>query len=312
VTSSLSAAPRAPGNPPDAARDRIAELVTRLDSLLEGADAAARLVACGAAAVGPLRAFLLEGRPSGVFQRRLWAVQALGGLGADDVLIDFLSASPPADPIARFGEEVVRGAAARALTESGHPEAQGILQEVARRERLPAALEAIATRSPAASIPILVEALEEDFARDAAAAALRKCGAVACEALTEAALDRGNDSQRARRRRRAALELLLDIGIDLPTWQRIDCLLDDEDVEIVCTVSRLGLLTSLDPARIAQRLIAILPQVGWDWLESLEDIAVQAIGRAGSSFSRGLLLESVNSHRPDVQMAWNRIRRRIV
>ncbi|HVM95591.1 MAG TPA: hypothetical protein VMT89_04345, partial [Candidatus Acidoferrales bacterium] len=57
--------------------NRIRVLIGQLDTLLEGADAAARLVACGRAAVPVLREFLLEGRPRGVYQPRLWAAQAL-------------------------------------------------------------------------------------------------------------------------------------------------------------------------------------------------------------------------------------------
>lgn len=45
----------------------------------------AALIALGEKAIGPLRRFLLEGRPSTVYQPRRWAVQALGGLGDSNV-----------------------------------------------------------------------------------------------------------------------------------------------------------------------------------------------------------------------------------
>ena len=57
--------------PQTSAQKRVLVLMSQLDSLREGAQAAARLVACGAAAAGPLREFLIEGRPRGVYQPRL-------------------------------------------------------------------------------------------------------------------------------------------------------------------------------------------------------------------------------------------------
>jgi len=284
----------------------------RLNSVVEGAEAAARLVACGTAAVGPLRAFLLDGRPSGVFQPRLWAVQALGGLGADGVLIEFLAGPRSRDPVGRLGDEAVRGAAAKALRDSRHPAAQDVLMKVAREEHLPGALEAIAARDPDSALPVLIESLEDDFARDAAATALRRQGIRASAALVEAALEKGNDSERARRRRRTALELLVDIRDDDPrTWQRLECLLDDDDAEIVCAAGRLGMRFAHDPARIARRLTAVLPRVGWEWMSTVEDLVVDAIQRAGPGLSNILALAPLDQARPDVQLAWNRIRRRV-
>jgi len=44
-----------------------------------------RLIKCGPAAIGPLRKFLMEGKPSKIFQPRLWAIRALAGLRAKNI-----------------------------------------------------------------------------------------------------------------------------------------------------------------------------------------------------------------------------------
>ena len=88
--------------------DEIGRLVERLNSLREGAQAAADLVVCGQRTVEPLRKFLLEGKPSGIFQPRQRAVESLAELGAKDVLIEYLTSDEPIpDPVDRYGEEAV-------------------------------------------------------------------------------------------------------------------------------------------------------------------------------------------------------------
>ncbi|MCC6362257.1 MAG: hypothetical protein IT165_01965 [Bryobacterales bacterium] len=66
-------------------------LVDGLNSLLDGESAVSALIACGPAAIDPLRRFLLEGQPSGVYQPRRWAVDALAGLGAKDILLEAIT-----------------------------------------------------------------------------------------------------------------------------------------------------------------------------------------------------------------------------
>ena len=64
--------------------------------------AAAALIGCGARAIPPLRSFLLQGRPRGIYQPRQLAVETLGQLGAKDVLLEYLN-KPLAikDPVVR-------------------------------------------------------------------------------------------------------------------------------------------------------------------------------------------------------------------
>ncbi|HUW64990.1 MAG TPA: hypothetical protein VMW83_09890 [Spirochaetia bacterium] len=95
---------------------RIDDGIARLRALREGDLAVLDLVACGQAAVGPLREFLFARDPSGMFQPRSHAVEVLAALGAKDVLLDFLAhPRDVADPVEQAGEDSVTNAVARAL-----------------------------------------------------------------------------------------------------------------------------------------------------------------------------------------------------
>ena len=95
---------------------RIEHAVGRLRSLHDGDAGFFEVVALGPDVVPALRRLLFEPEPSGLYQVRGRAGEALAALGAFDVLADFLrSRQPIADPVERLGEEVVIGAAARAI-----------------------------------------------------------------------------------------------------------------------------------------------------------------------------------------------------
>lgn len=110
------------------------------------------------------------------------------------------------------------------------------------------------------------------------------------------------------RRRRAAADLLLEIGIDVDAWRRLECALDEADAQLVCAVGLLGMECSPDPARIARRLVEILPSVGWEWLQTVEDVVVGCAIRAGSDTP---LPSSLEGDRLDVLLGWRRNCRRI-
>lgn len=97
-------------------KEEIQGLVDSLNSLHEGELGVDMLVACGEGAVEPLRRFLFEGKPSGIFIPRQRAVRALAELGAKQVLLEYLASDAHiADPVAAHGEEAVKNTAARAL-----------------------------------------------------------------------------------------------------------------------------------------------------------------------------------------------------
>jgi hypothetical protein len=94
----------------------IEALVQSLNSLHEGELGVDMLVACGERAIEPLRRFLLQGKPSGIFVPKQRAVKALVELGAKEVLLAYLAFDEPiADPVAAHGEEAVQNTVARAL-----------------------------------------------------------------------------------------------------------------------------------------------------------------------------------------------------
>jgi hypothetical protein len=77
------------------------------------------------------------------------------------------------DPVERFGDEAVLGAAARALCTTLDDEVYPMLAAVARLHPLSEVIEALGYFRRAESIPILVAALEDDFARPSAEQAFK-------------------------------------------------------------------------------------------------------------------------------------------
>ena len=74
--------------------DEVVRLVGTLRQLHGGERAFMDVVACGPRAIPALRKLLFEREPSGLFQPRCLAVDALAVLGAKEVLLDFLANSP--------------------------------------------------------------------------------------------------------------------------------------------------------------------------------------------------------------------------
>jgi hypothetical protein len=95
------------------------------------------VAACGTRAIPALRQLLFERDPSGLYQVRRRAVEALAALGAYDVLMDFLRVPREADdPVERMGDEAVTNAAALALTKVREEHVFQLLLLVAKRRHL--------------------------------------------------------------------------------------------------------------------------------------------------------------------------------
>ncbi|MEJ2672764.1 MAG: hypothetical protein P8168_11315, partial [Deltaproteobacteria bacterium] len=123
----------------------IDRLIRRLESLYKGEETVELLVALGQAAVAPLSEFLLMGKPSKVFQPRLWAVQALARLQAKEDLIAYLFREREiSDPEASFGEEAVASAAARCLAAWPDEDTYHLLVQLSERRLLNGLIEALA------------------------------------------------------------------------------------------------------------------------------------------------------------------------
>ncbi|MBM3294795.1 MAG: HEAT repeat domain-containing protein [Candidatus Aminicenantes bacterium] len=252
------------------AKAEIARLVTDLESLVSGEEACARLICLGQEAVEPLLRFLLEGKPSGVFQPRMWAVQALAGLGAREALIEYLDRDRPiADPQVRLGEEAVQSEAARALAAWPTEDVYRFLIEQSGRRLLIGLIEALAEFRRPESVPVLERALEDDYYRPAAEKALEKMGSGIRESLVSAAVsprpDAANEAPSSLRRRRAVLALLGKMGSEPSSWPALSGLLEDGDEEVFVAAAKMGAAFAgpAERAAMVERLLKLLTEAPW-------------------------------------------------
>jgi hypothetical protein len=255
-------------------------LVAALNSLLEGEGVVTALVALGREAIAPLRRFLLDGRPSTVYQPRRWAVQALGGLGAREVLIEYLYARLPADPQIRFAEEAVQNAAVREFLRWPDAVTADFLVELSKRRMLSGLVEVFGKLRMVEAIPYLDRALEDDVCRLPAVEALVEIGEPARQAVILSAMIPlpGKDAETASslRRRQSALHALSSIGIRQEDWPGLRGLLQEEDPEIVirCCVLAVAARILDDREAVVARLIAMAGKAPWFLQEDLVECLV--------------------------------------
>ncbi len=259
----------------------IGRLMEQLDSLKTGEEAGIRLIEYGSAAIEPLRRFLLEGKPRKIFQPRYWAVEALARLGAKEVLLEYLfQEGEIQDPEDRFGEEAVQSAAARSL--AAWPD-EAMLQSLLRlseKRLLRGLIATLAEYRRAEAIPCFERALEDDFYRSAAEEAFRKLGQAAREALARSARtplpNPSSETPSSLERRRSALRLLNEIGIENEHWQSLRGLIHEQDDELVVGASRLGIHCAPreDRQTIARRLMELLSSAPWHLQEDIEGLLV--------------------------------------
>ena len=275
----------------DLSEKEIQGLVDSLNSLHEGELGIDMLVACGEKAVEPLRRFLFEGNPSGIFVPRQRAVRALAELGAKQVLLNYLAVEKHIqDPVAAHGEEAVQNTVARALGIWHTDDVYEALRGVLRKKCLTGAIEALGDFRRPEAVPELIAALEDDFCRTTAEDALCKTGELAHPALVEAARTPDpsgiNERPSSRRRRRSALRLLEQLHLSADDWQRLAALVHDRDSEIRARAGAIALAVADQPAQelAIRRLIEALPASDWllqgeiqGWLEAHLDIALPAI-----------------------------------
>ncbi len=274
----------------------IARLVEQLKSLHESERAALALVASGQQAIPALRQVVFEREPSGLFRARCLAVAALSTLGAQDVLVEFLSISPRpiAGPVERAGEDAVINAAARALAGSRNEAVFRILLRLAAKPSLAGVLEALGEWRRPEAIPWFIEALGDDLGRGAAEGALRKLDALGRRALVSAATAPPDvtDYEHASslRRRRSAFALLLEIGAPGPDWADLRDLIHDRDIEIALLACRIGLISAppSETGVIVDRLIDLLGSGDWLLGAEIEDCLVAHIALVGTRVTEAL------------------------
>jgi HEAT repeat protein len=212
--------------------------MNKLKALHHGDLGVVEVVACGNRATPALRALLFEREPSGLYQVRCRAVEALAALSAHDALIDFLRATREAtDPVERLGDDALINAAALALAQVRKESVFQLLFGLLKRRPLAGVISAVGRFRRAETIPYLVDALAEDDCHLATASALRKFSSAAHPALLEAVNQRlpspEYESISSLRRRRRALELLAESGVQQKDWPKLRLLMWDTDQQIV-------------------------------------------------------------------------------
>lgn len=263
--------------PPEYSEDPVQRAIGKLKSFHDGDIAVLEVVACGDRAIPALRTLLFEREPSGLFQVRVRAVDALEKLGAHEVLVEFLcTPRDVTDPVERLGEDAVINAAARALAYHSDQRVFELLLRLAHRPCLTGVIFALGTSRRPEAIPLLVEALSEDASRITAEAALKRIGAVARPALIEA-LSRRTDahehiSESQLRLRRSALRLLAEMGVTRRTWQAVRHLIYDDDGRIAMLACEICLATgSASEKRDAiLRLFRLFPSADWTSRDEIE------------------------------------------
>ena len=176
----MSSPPKSEQHKSKSLQVRIEHAVGQLKSLHDGDSGFLEVVELGPDVVPALRRLLFEPEPSGLHQVRGRAAEALAVLGAFDVLADFLlSRQPIVDPVERLGEEVVIGAAARAIARLRKEWVYRLLGDPAAHWRLAGVLAGRwGVLSSRETIEIFVRALSEDEVRLTAEAILRGYGRV--------------------------------------------------------------------------------------------------------------------------------------
>jgi hypothetical protein len=202
-----------------------------------------QVTAFGRRAVPALRELLFEREPSGLFQVRRRAVEALAALGAYDVLMDFLRVPREADdPVERLGDEAVINAASLALTKLREEQVFQLILSVAKRRHLAGVTAALGSYHRHEAIPHLIDALAADDCRPAAETALKKLGRVSQPALLEAAVlplpSAERESISSIRRRRSALGLLGEMAMPPERWPALRQLMTDPDGRSHCLLAK--------------------------------------------------------------------------
>jgi len=249
---------------------RVARAVARLESLHEGAQSVVDVVRFGGAAVPALRELLIRREKSGLHQARCRATDALAGIGAYNVLDEYLRLEQQIDdPVERLGEETVISAAARALARRHDKSTFDLLTKLAQRRPLTGVLIALGSFKKSSSIPILVNALAEDEVRITSEAVLRTFGSRARPHLLEAASAKAI-SESDLRKRRSALGLLGEFRRKSADWACLKPLMSSDDLETAILAA--GLALKLGNVEECDHAVGVLRKlrVQADWLRRMQ------------------------------------------
>ena len=249
--------------------------IDKIKSLRDGDLGVLYAIWCGARAIPALRALLFDREPSGIFEVRCRAVEALAELGAYDVLVEFLSSPPKAtDPVERVGNDAVINAAALALGQLRDERAFWLLMTLAKRRLMPGVIAALGAFRRLEAIPYLIGALAEDDSRFSAERALRKLGVAARPSLMVAVTGPLSEavSETEMRALRSALGLLILIGISPGTWPALRHLMHHQDptISVLACKACLATAPSSEARDAILRLISLLSDAGWLLSDDIE------------------------------------------
>jgi hypothetical protein len=257
----------------------VEELIEKLESIHESDRGAAELIAMGYRAVPALRDFLLNGRPSTVFQPRMVAVEVLGKIGGKEVLLEYLKApSHTSDPATRFAEEAVRSTAARELARWPGEDVAVTLIDVMREKPLPGACDAAGQLRLNSAAPYLVDALADDVNRPRAINALRRILPGAKPLLIETTLRWlasriGGADPALDRKALAAARILSESDVSEEEAAKLGPLLHSEVPEMAACGARILLSQhSRDIGAIAGALIGVLARAPWFVRDDIRDL----------------------------------------
>lgn len=268
----------------------LAKAIGRLKSLHDGDAGLLDVLSCGRRAVPALRQILMTREPSGLYETRRRAVEALAQLRAVDVLEEYLEAPRNiSDPVELTGEEAVTNAAARALTRATDPSVVEVLLRLTEGNPLSGVVDALGERGCVAAAPYFMRALGEDFTRPAAEAALRKLGTSVRQALLDGAIGSAApdscEPESSRRFRRSALRLYAELApIPREDWPSIRRLMADADPEIAVTACEVYLGGSQEPASAdaVRCLVELIGESNWMLDEEIETCLVDHFDAAGA------------------------------
>ncbi len=261
----------------------LAAALSKMTALHSDGGGIAEVVAIGPPAAQPLRDILFQREPSGLHQVRCRAAEALGLLGAFDVLEEFLRKPRCGDPVERLGDDVVVSAAARAIARRKDDRTFALLCNLARTHPLNGLIAAMASFGQLEAIPVVIDALDEDEVRQTAETALSSFGAVAWPFILDA-IDHfkcGSELSESRLRKyRSLLSLLGEARLITEDINRLRPLMSHADLQISLLACRIALRGRSKRARAeaATRLHDL--RQGVPWLEQLQIDQYLAVANA--------------------------------
>lgn len=172
-----------------ASEECVRGLVARLANLRDGPDAIPEIVALGRAAIPALENFL-RGPSQALHHSRVLAADALAAIGGEEAcaalirsLRDSIARQPM--PLAREAEDVVVSRIADHLHRFRGPSVVEALLDALRARPYPACARVLGEFGDRRAVPLLIECLSEDAAREAAMWSVRRFGAFAREPLRD-------------------------------------------------------------------------------------------------------------------------------